>query len=175
MLSSACTVRPAAHARAALASEYVDYREIGMAIHNNMPNNNIIVFSTLRSILVLDWPIDPNAHAHTTWTHVHARVQPRGRKSARNWWDLERTRLVLNSKIVQIMSGRGRGVSGTQFRDSQLPLAPRMNTGPYVRPNSPTRLPPSQPGNGRLPDSGNSRSDNDRFHHQTRTNNDGSD
>ena len=109
-------------------------------------------------------------------THVHARVQPRcGGKSARNWWDSGRTRLVLNSKILQIMSGRGRGVSGTPFRGSRLPLAPRTNTGPYARPNGPTRLPPSQPGNGRLPDTGNSRSGNDRFHHQTRTNTDGSD
>ena len=73
------------------------------------------------------------------------------------------------------MSGRGRGVSGTPFRGSRLPLAPRTNNGPYARPNSPTRSwPPSQPGNGRLPDTGNSRSGNDRLHHQTRTN-DGSD
>ena len=63
---------------------------------------------------------------------------------------------------------------GTPFRGSRLPLAPRTNTGPYARPNGPTRLPPSQPGNGRLPDTGNSRSGNDRLHHQTRTN-DGSD
>ena len=49
------------------------------------------------------------------------------------------------------MSGRGRGVSGTPFRGSRLSLGPRTNNCPYARP---TRLPPSQPGNGRLPDTG---------------------
>ena len=73
------------------------------------------------------------------------------------------------------MSGRGRGVSGAPFRGGRLPLAPRTNTGPYARPNGPPRLPPNQPGNTRLSDTGNSRSSNDRFHHQTRTNADGSD
>ena len=73
------------------------------------------------------------------------------------------------------MSVRGRGLPGAIFRGSRLPLTPRTNTGPYVRPSGPMRLPPSQP--GRLINvQANSRSSgNDHLHPLTRTNTDDND
>ena len=118
-----------------------------------------------------------------------ARVQIRAArplvgKCARYWW--EQTAACQQDSFdplvcakdwtaAEVMSVRGRGLPGAIFRGSRLPLTPRTNTGPYVRPSGPMRLPPSQP--GRLINvQANSRSSgNDHLHPLTRTNTDDND